>query len=206
MHIPKLTRMEKSISLGLLAALVFVCITAISQENSKQLTFENLNPIASDLQVNDEAKKEKSPNPHAAAIASAIVPGAGQIYNKKYWKAPLIWGVGFGFYAYIKNTRTLYLHYKEASHKYSEDKNTFGVDKDHLVYYRTKFRRNMDRAVIYAGIFYFANIVDALVDAYLFDFDITEDLALHWGPKIRPDYLTNTNYTLSYGLDVQLRF
>jgi hypothetical protein len=150
-------------------------------------------------------------SPKKASLYSAILPGLGQAYNKKYWKIPVIY-VGFGviiyyvdwnnnWYALFKNA------YKDLSvtegfeseafiNKYSKlpylanpniDYNN-SVDKknvqEYLNKYQEYFRRNRDLLIISTAAFYALNIIDASVDAHLFYFDISDDLTFNWKPTI----------------------
>ncbi len=136
----------------------------------------------------------KKQNPAKAALLSAIVPGAGQIYNKKYWKIPLLYA-GIGSFVYmIGDFNKKYKYYKEAyanaespgpSHFY-EDKRYAGYsaqDKKKLFEkYKDNFRRYRDLNAILLVAFYFLNIIDASVDAHFMNFDISPNLA----GEIRP--------------------
>lgn len=214
MQIQKFTRMEKILSGTLVGVLVFVCIVASSQNNSDDSISANKNNTieshASNTDTDSVSSETKTHYPQVATIASAIIPGLGQAYNKKYWKIPIIWGGGLALYAVFDYNNTLYHQFKLASEQLSKEGSTSNPDlssknSDYLNHYREKYRRNTELTIIYMGVFYVANIIDALVDAHLLDYDVGDDLALHWEPKIIT-HNTNTNYTLTYGLNVQLRF
>lgn len=160
-------------------------------------------------------------SPRKATIYSAILPGLGQAYNKKYWKIPLIYA-GFGTIGYfIGWNNGFYNTYKlaysdltdndpdtdsyldiEASKYYdlenSTDYNNFktGLSKQSEYY-----RRNRDLLIISMVGFYGLNIIDASVDAHLFDFDISEDLTLNWQPAVK----TFENQ-LVYGINCTFKF
>ncbi len=107
-------------------------------------------------------------SPTGAMLRSAILPGWGQIYNDSFWKAPVIWAF-IGYFAYGWSvTNSYYQDYRELykkSLKNSPDGN--------LAYlrYRELYRDRRDLFAFYIGITYFLNVVDAYVDAHLFDFD-----------------------------------
>ncbi len=93
------------------------------------------------------------------------MPGWGQIYNRAYWKAPVIWAVaGYFIYGWIQNNN-LYLTYKN---RYIET-----LPSGNYIYkhYRDAYHDRRDLFAIYLGITYLLNIIDAYVDAELFDFD-----------------------------------
>ena len=99
-----------------------------------------------------------------AVLRSAIIPGWGQVYNESYWKVPIVWGVGGWFvYNYIQNNKE-YKKYQEIYLKTLEGKGL-----------RDDYRDQRDLFAMYFVFTYLANLVDAYVDAHLFDFSVTED-------------------------------
>jgi hypothetical protein len=105
-------------------------------------------------------------SPWGAVLRSAIVPGLGQIYNESYWKAPVIWGVtGWLVYNWVDNNNL-----------YKENRNIFALTGDDFFKRRRDFYRDQrDNFAIYILLTYFLNLVDAYVDAHLFDFSVKED-------------------------------
>jgi len=101
-----------------------------------------------------------------AVIRSAIFPGWGQVYNESYWKVPIVWGIGGWFiYNYIKNNKD----YKNSQNLYLKT-----IDSQYLSD-REFYRDQRDLFAMYLVFTYLANLVDAYVDAHLFDFSVTED-------------------------------
>lgn len=151
---------------------------------------------------------ENTHSPSKASIYSAILPGLGQAYNKKYWKIPIIY-VGFGAFIYYINWNNgwyvLFKNaYKDLSVPEGFDKEAFvqkysklpylstfnydnQVDKNNVEQYLTKyqeyFRRNRDLLIICTAAFYGLNIIDASVDAHFFNFDISDNLSMKWNPS-----------------------
>ena len=133
----------------------------------------------------NESKTIKSA--HKASILSAVVPGAGQVYNKKYWKVPIIYASLATSIFFIKDNQNKLTTYQDA---YITRSN--GGTDDYIYIYNNSqlltivdyYERNRDVSYIIAGAIYLLNIVDASVDAHLFDFDISEDLSLNTTPKI----------------------
>lgn len=107
-------------------------------------------------------------SPWQAVIKSAIVPGFGQIYNESYWKVPIIWGfIGwFGYNVWLNDNR--YQDYRKLYQQSIEQ------GQENFVYKRIRefYRDQRDLFAIYLGLTYFFNLVDAYVDAHLFNFDI----------------------------------
>lgn len=105
-------------------------------------------------------------SPWGAVIRSAVFPGWGQIYNESYWKAPVVWGVmGWFVYNWIDNNNK-YIDYKNL---YINTNQSIARD------YRDFYRDQRDQFAIYIVLTYFLNLVDAYVDAHLFDFSVDEN-------------------------------
>lgn len=138
----------------------------------------------------------KAHSPKKAAIRSAIIPGLGQIYNKKYWKLPIIYGAlgtctGIFFYnlGNYKDTRFAYrVKYNMRvngtdSALFSQIKSKLKpLDEESLRYYRNQFRRDIDYSVLFFILLWGLNVVDATVDAHLKSFDVSPDLSLQFKP------------------------
>ena len=125
-----------------------------------------------------------------ATILSAIIPGAGQIYNRKYWKAPIVWGgLGVSIYFIQENNRE-YQRYKDAYIAVTDnDPNT--VDEfngrygsDQLLDVTDTYRKWRDLSYICLGAVYMLNIIDASVDANFVRFDVSSDLSMSVGPSL----------------------
>jgi hypothetical protein len=126
-------------------------------------------------------------DPRKATIRSAILPGLGQIYNKKYWKLPLVWGaLGTTAGIYLYNVK-YYNKLKDAYINLNDgnDLNNIEIDKEFrnlsaeaIRSYRNSFRQNVDYSVLFFILFWGLNVVDATVDAHLKSFDVSDDLSL----------------------------
>lgn len=144
-------------------------------------------------------------SPKKAAIRSAIVPGLGQIYNKKYWKLPIVYGAlgtcagvflfNLGSY---KDTKFAYKVkynmrvFRTDSALYSSIKtNLKPLSEESLRFYRNQYRRDIDYSALFFLILWGLNVVDASVDAHLKSFDVSPELSL----KFKPGYsdLARTN-------------
>ncbi|MBN1198672.1 MAG: hypothetical protein JXA23_04905 [Bacteroidales bacterium] len=165
--------------------------------------------------------QEEVHSPKKATLYSAILPGLGQVYNKKYWKIPLIY-IGFGTIGYFIDWnndnyqlfKTGYKHLTdddpetqdylkiEAVRRNNYDlsnPNQFNNLKTAMTKQQDYYRRNRDLLVIGFIAFYGINILDASVDAHFMDFDISDDLTLNWQPSMQ-----NLDNHLAYC--IQLRF
>lgn len=169
--------------------------------------------------VSEEVKEPHSPK--KAAMYSAIIPGWGQAYNKKYWKIPIVYA-GFGTIGYFIGWNNRYYNtYKDAySDLTDDDPNTDSYnDIEASQYYdltnptdfnnfrtglnkqQEYYRRNRDLLIISIIGFYGLNIIDASVDAHFFEFDISEDLTMNWQPTVQPyrkELVYGVNFTFNF--------
>jgi hypothetical protein len=157
---------------------------------------------ANDLVVLDSIKKStiNSLAPSKAAFYSAIVPGLGQAYNKKYWKIPIIYGaLGTGIYSYATNN-TKYHRYRDAYISrlsgYSNG-DLSNLDNERLIAGQKFYQKNRDLSLLVTVGIYILNIVDANIDAHLIQFNVSENLSVT--PQLIEDDLTR-NQNLGVGL------
>lgn len=131
--------------------------------------------------------------PAKAGLLSALLPGTGQIYNRKYWKLPLAYGaVGGTIYGEIyyqrlyKEFKKSYANLTDGNRETTKDVGPNTKDLDSANIYRglVIYRRPRDQFYFYIGIAYALNVLDAVVDAHLKDFDISDDLSMQWKPTL----------------------
>lgn len=144
-------------------------------------------------------------SPKKATILSAVLPGAGQIYNKKYWKAPIVW-VGIGAAIAVSQVHREKYHYWKDQYLRRLDpdqQDDFpGSTEQSLEDIKASYKQDMETAYIVAGLIYILQILDANVDAQLMSFDVSDDLSLNLNPNAIPN-LHSPKPT--YGLTVSLR-
>ena len=161
--------------------------------------------------VSNDTVLEKVHSPTKAALFSMALPGLGQVYNKKYWKLPIIYA-GFGAFAYfiISNGKE-YRKYRDAFNWVTTGDSSTNIpnnyvlkyDQDQLLQGKNYYRRNLEVTYILSGLWYVLNILDAAVDAHFFDYDISDDLSL----KIEPMFDNRQKYVGTVcGLSVKLKF
>lgn len=141
--------------------------------------------------------------PAKAAFYSAILPGLGQAYNKKYWKIPLVYGaIGTSLYFYNDNNKK-YHQYRDAYKKrLAGQPDEFAyLDNNRLVSAQRFYQRNRDLSLLVTAAFYILNIVDANVDAHLMQFNVNDNLSL--APDV---YQNEINYKPNVGLTFNYRF
>lgn len=132
-----------------------------------------------------------------ATTLSAICPGAGQIYNKSYWKLPFVFG-GLASLIYVIDwNNRIYQVYKSAYEIVSNGGTppTANTDATSLKNERDTARRSRDLSIILTGVVYLFNVMDAHVDAHMKDYDISDDLA--WKLRLEPS--VESLYTQTYG-------
>lgn len=143
--------------------------------------------------------------PSTAAFYSAVLPGLGQAYNKKYWKIPIVYaGIGTGIYFYARNNKD-YNRFRDAFKRRLagfEDDEFQGISSDRLIDAQRTASRNRDVSIIISIAFYVLNIIDANVDAHLRQFNVSEDLSIQPGFLFDPN-LQQTQYGLSLQLNLK---
>ncbi len=148
-------------------------------------------------------------SPKKAAYMSLILPGLGQVYNKKYWKVPLFYA-GFGGLTYlIINNHKSYIEFRDAYIARIDD--TPG-NEDILPQYTTEnirvlknlYWKDRDFYIILTVGLYAVQILDAVVDAHFYSYDISDDLSLRVGPSIEPTM--GTYPTTATGIGISLNF
>ncbi len=133
--------------------------------------------------------------PSKAAFYSAVVPGLGQAYNKKYWKIPIVYaGIGAGIYFHVKNDQD-YDRFRDAYKRrlagFTDDE-FFGdgaspiISNDRLIDAQRSAQKNKDVSIIVALAFYLVNIIDANVDAHLKQYDVSDDLSIVPNFEVNP--------------------
>lgn len=144
-------------------------------------------------------------SPRKASILSAVLPGAGQVYNRKYWKVPIVLG-GLGASVYfIRENDQNYQRYKDAYIALVDgDPNTvseFGsASPQSVLNVADTYRRWRDLSYIACGLVYVLNIVDASVDAHFVRFDVSPDLSLELSPSLSTAALGAPGLSLSLAL------
>ncbi|MBR9854964.1 MAG: hypothetical protein GYB37_10365 [Algicola sp.] len=160
---------------------------------------ENINPLA----------------PSKAAFYSAILPGLGQIYNKRYWKAPIVWGaLGTSIYVYSFNNT----EYRRARNAFKRrlagftddefydingDGNGPDVSSEALQQAQESSQRDRDLALVISIALYALNIIDANVDSHLKQYNVSDDLAVDFNPYIEINPFTNKP---NYGMAMVIKF
>ena len=163
---------------------LFVVVLNINFLNAQSSKLDSL--VADTLAV----KVDKPHSPTKATVLSAVIPGSGQIYNKKYWKAPIVYAsIGTSLYFALYNHK----YFKEFKEAYliridgdvsTIDEYADVLSEDGLRANMDYHQRNRDLSYVFVGLFYVLNIVDAAVDAHLFNFPKNDKLSFNLQPSI----------------------
>ncbi|MBO4371154.1 MAG: hypothetical protein J5808_07350 [Paludibacteraceae bacterium] len=164
----------------------------------------------------------KSYDPDKAAWYAAVFPGLGQIYNRQYWKLPIVYGgaVGLGYAVAWNNRR--YVDYHKAyiditdtdpstdSYKYLFPEGTdFSQNADYckrqLKTKQDTYRRYRDLSIVCVGVLYLVSILDAFVDAQMHNYDVGDDLSMKLGPAVLPPS-QNNEISASVGIRCKISF
>ena len=186
--------------------LLFLCAPFIS--NGQEVSI-NLDSNIVIKETHAKEKKEIAPQ-KIAALRSALLPGFGQIYNKKYWKLPIVYGaLGTTAFVFANNLNTykdlrlafkvkyfIRVH-KDSTDYYKVDTNLLPLSEESLRFNRDQFRRSLDYTALLFVALWGLNVIDAAVDAHLKSFDVSRDLSL----KIKPGF---SEFSNTHGLSITL--
>jgi hypothetical protein len=197
----------------LIFLLVIACLPAFSQDSLKTVDPQDSIFVEQDGKPIPIESYASRYDPRKAILLAAVFPGAGQIYNKKYWKLPLVYGgfIGIGYAVWWNQDR--YLFYRQGLFSLLNDgSNPQVIDAQGNTRYgnrvingklyhpvgdngflslevaRTavnKFRRDRDYSLIMCFLFYIMQMVDAHVDAHLKEFDLNPQLKVSIEPVIK---------------------
>ena len=155
-------------------------------------TVKNPNVVA-DSSIPVTAVKEGpfQPNPKKSGLYSSIIPGLGQLYNRQYWKIPLIYAaMGVTAYVFINNYTNYENYYKayigRINNPYPTDKYVNLYTTDQLNQLQNDYNRYMDLTVLFGTIEYALQVMDAITSAHLKNFDISRDISLKMRPVVTP--------------------
>jgi hypothetical protein len=184
----------------------FFSVTLVAQKDSV---------IVNGVKIKGDIKIEKGGvydalAPSKAAFYSAIFPGMGQIYNKKYWKAPIVWGaMGTSIYYYLDNNKE-YKRYRTAyklrkagfQDEFTLDDGTLVVSEETLERAQEQLQENRDMSLLTTVILYVLQIVEASVNAHLLQFNTDDNLSF------KPTFINDPIYIEApkVGLTIKYNF
>lgn len=183
---------------------LLLCISVQAQDDKKELEEGVV------ISTENTSRKLDPLRPAKAAFYSAILPGLGQAYNKKYWKIPIVYAaIGTGLYFYIDNNN-IYKRYRNAYKRrlagFTDDE-FYGTGEipflsdDALIRAQRTLKRNKELSLLVTVGLYVLNIIEANVNAHLLQYNLDDNLAL----KPHIDF-NNPNYTAQMGLTLNINF
>jgi len=176
--------------------------------------------IKSESSLTGDSTKEKIHSPLFAGIASAVIPGAGQVYNKKYWKVPIVYAaLGTAAYFAYYNGNVYFTVKKNLDSRVADSsatgdpqylilnnifsKSTVDLNKystTDLLQIEDDYRRYFTISLLAGTAIYILNILDAVVDAHLYHFDVSENLSLN----VQPEIFYASSFRPAPGLSISL--
>ena len=197
-------------------------------DSAKTLAEDTTSVVINKKQAKEKVKRDWNtwkPDPQRALWMALVIPGAGQIYNRKYWKLPIIYG---GFMGCIYALSWNNMMYKDYSQAYQDimdnDPNTASynkflhlgrtITKDNEDRYKQLFKSRKDKYRRWRDMSFFVmlgiyaiSVIDAYVDAELSVFDISKDLSLKVEPTVIPNFMGgNPLQAQSIGVNCSLNF
>ncbi|GAA4276315.1 DUF5683 domain-containing protein [Aquimarina mytili] len=183
--------------------ILFSVQNVLSQEN------EELKVTTEEVAVKKKKREKKIPPyeplaPARAAFYSAVLPGLGQAYQKKYWKVPIVYAaLGTGVYFYIQNNdnyNRVRDIFKRRLAGFTDDEFP-NITNDQLISLQERYRRDQELSLLVTVGIYLLNIVDANVTAHLQQYNVTEDLSFK--PKVN---FNEFDAGLNYGVSLNYSF
>lgn len=177
----------------------FCCLHLYAQKDSLVIKTDEISASAGVKKSTDTVSKYR---PRKAIVRSAVLPGWGQVTNKKIWKVPIVYAaLGTTTYLFFRNLK----QYRESKEAYilatdNDPTNDYLIKQpyytvkdqpDRIRTFRNQVRQNVDYSALFFIIFWGLNVADAAVDAHLKTFDVSDNLSLQIKPGYSP--LANTN-------------
>lgn len=214
--------MSKALFLFVLCCFTVGLTVAQEEQKTDSLRQKKTDAVQTDLKkkgvvVEDVVLKtpeETNPlAPSKAAFFSAVLPGLGQIYNKRYWKVPIVYAaIGSGYLVYDFNNRQYNLArdaFKRRQAGFTDDM-FFGSDPNNPLLSDTaledrqeRFQRDRDLALLVTIALYALNIIDANVDAHLKQYNVDDNLSMDFQPYLDVNPVTSNPY---YGMALTIKF
>lgn len=160
--------------------------------------------VKKDRKIKKCCEEGRNHSPKKATLLATFLPGAGQIYNRRYWKLPIVYG-GFGALAYSIVYNNTNYNLSRSTFNNWQDGQVVVIDgyivnsQERARVLKDYYRRSRDLSYFLSAALYALQIVDANVDAHLMCFEVNEDLILSFRPHLEP-----TNRSTSFGLSLTL--
>lgn len=176
-------------------AFCFFSLTGSAQTKDTSIVLGGGAVLKADTIIQIKKDSAKAHSPRKATIRSALIPGWGQAYNKKYWKIPIVYaalGTAAGFFVYNNkeyiSSRDAYRNLMDGDDTNNNliDPKFSQVDPEAVRQYRIAVRQYVDYSVLAFLVLWGLNVVDATVDGHLKAFEVSENLSMHINPAYNP--------------------
>ncbi|WP_422359007.1 DUF5683 domain-containing protein [Reichenbachiella sp.] len=169
---------------------LIISTSAVAQNETIIRANADTTVVATDLAGIETFQSKSTLDPDKAALYAAVLPGLGQMYNKQYWKLPILYGGAIVIGHFIKYNNDFYNAFRNAYLAVEEGSdNPFPqFSQEALQLNAERFKRNRDFMIIMGVVYYLVQIVDAHVSAHLIEFNLNDDLAL------QPTYYPREKY------------
>jgi hypothetical protein len=154
----------------------------LDQPGPEQAAYDSLHKIHQPFQ----------PNPKKSALYSAILPGTGQLYNRQYWKVPIVYaGVGVAIYFLVDNSKQ-YQKFRRAyinriNNPAYQDEFTGVYSQSNLQTLQNAYKKYLDMTTLFTALGYTIQVLDALAFAHLKNFDVSQNISLRMQPVAMPN-------------------
>jgi hypothetical protein len=188
------------------AYLIFILVIIASLQNAlaQDSKADSASILDGGTPRRDSTLKMKfQPDAKRAGLLSALMPGLGQIYNRQYWKVPIVYAaMGTTIYMIAKNSHD-YNRYRHAyvsrlANPNSIDEFSGILNLAGVKQYQDEAKRNMDMMVVYTVALYAGQIMEAIAGAHLKNFDISKDLSMQFRPVIMPNYILGVGLAVNF--------
>lgn len=143
-------------------------------------------------------ESNRTPDPGKAALYSALLPGLGQIYNGELFKVPIYWGCLAGSTYFLMTNNTNYVRFKRIHNQATNPDPAISgevpISGETAKWYRDVYRRYRDYSIVATVAFYFLQVIDANVFAYMHDFEVDDQISLDFEPAV---ILPNSAYAIN---------
>lgn len=171
----------------------FILLIALNNSNLSIAQVDTIKAVS--------ATPKYAHSPKKAGIFSAVLPGLGQAYNKKWWKIPIVYaaiGTSTGFIVYNQQKYSMFKSaYINSLNGVTNDPEFDKYSESNLFTIQDTYHNWRDISIAITSAFYVLNILDAVVDAHFFRYDIGDDLSLEWSPNLN---------IVKPGINICLRF
>ncbi len=185
--------------------LVLPAFPAVSEVSCAAVPGDMVNMV-----VKKDSVKTSSHSPTVAMLLS-IIPGGGQVYNKKYWKVPIVYAcLGASAYCIYYTGREMSAYRNEYKNRKNGAVSVLNPDlasipDENLIKQKNQYLRYMEISIGVTAILYVLNMIDAVVDAHLYDFNISDDLSLSVSPALMNNQLARSSLP-AYGVSLSFNW